>query len=954
MKTLTWLHISDLHLCPNYSNWDATAMLDKIKQDLTKLKMEYQLSPNMIFVTGDIMYGAKPDCGETKDQYGTAGPFLLELLATCNVSLENLFIVPGNHDVNTTVIRQSQSIWLEEQNVDSINDMLNQENTEWLDIIKRLADYRIFLEKELQMKHLLAKPNHLIYAQKRQFNGINVGIAGLNTAWSSCGQGIIEKGKLWVGGQWQIQTLKNMPELKGSDVTIALTHHPCNWLRPSEDPRIVNKIQSGFNFHLHGHEHQGWVEVLETPHHCRIAAGAIYIRNHKEEQSSYNLVRLDYENRKCEIWFRRYDEAGDGGWVTKEIPGKTDALGIKIIDLSRLLPDSCAAESHSQQKATDTYSSALKSAGPESRGLYGREQEISQLTHALRNNGVVFVAGLAGIGKTWVINETLEYSIESSWKKQRFRVEKGWGLKDLFSLISPALGITDEFPEPPIVLFGKRDWTVFSKKAKKGPFVIFHIGRIDWLLNNGRFMNCEIQEFFTILSKLPNVRIILETREEPIAVDSSNLKVIKFSGLGLDSVKAFFAKPYPISLPSAGWELSEEQAVTIFQRLGGSSSRKGRAHPMGMRLLTTIAVETGRHPSQILNEKTEKLYEKLEKELFLELYEHTLNPSRRKMIEITALYRGEIPDTHVDLLNSMADEQSTFDDLRRLFLINTAPGEDYYYVHDLIRDLIQWRMISNGQDPTSLHEQIAMLWLKQAKGALRASNPNRRAATEALYHILQSGSYRLLCDLPAKMIRGGELIERAEALSDQLRKQKNDVARKNILDFLVAYNPHDHKSHRFLGETIERLNGEGHADAFDHYWKAYDLDKTFPPYLANLGRYWSRTNEPERFVTHLTSLPDGIKSKVIDEQVLSIYTTCLEQSGNFEAASKLRSEQIVAGHKNPVFYNAEVQYLLGRYKAENKPELLEKALAILKKAADDGIADEYTKGLHARALELKS
>jgi len=81
-------------------------------------------------------------------------------------------------------------------------------------------------------------------------------------------------------------------------------------------------------------------------------------------------------------------------------------------------------------------------------------------------------------------------------------------------------------------------------------------------------------------------------------------------------------------------------------------------------------------------------------------------------------------------------------------------------------------------------------------------SPNRRAATEALYHILQSGHYNLLPDLPSNMTSGGSLIDRTDEIARQLHRKGYDEPLKRILEFLIAYDPRDHKSHRFLGETL--------------------------------------------------------------------------------------------------------------------------------------------------------
>ncbi|MFV9691653.1 MAG: metallophosphoesterase family protein [Desulfobacteria bacterium] len=108
MKELTWLHISDIHSCPKKNGWDAGDIHNKLETDIEKLKKDHGLSPHLIFVTGDIMFGVS-DCGTLEEQYKKAAEFLKKLMDTCEVKLENIFLVPGNHDVYSTPHCQDQN-----------------------------------------------------------------------------------------------------------------------------------------------------------------------------------------------------------------------------------------------------------------------------------------------------------------------------------------------------------------------------------------------------------------------------------------------------------------------------------------------------------------------------------------------------------------------------------------------------------------------------------------------------------------------------------------------------------------------------------------------------------------------------------------------------------------------------------------------------------------------------
>lgn len=207
---------------------------------------------------------------------------------------------------------------------------------EWSNIIQRLDDYQNFLKNTLSANHLLTDhPKHLIYAEKREINAINIGIAGINTAWSCLGDGPNDKTEMWLGGKWQIKKLNKA--IKDCDIKIGLSHHPFTWHIAKEESNI-HTLQRYFDFHLHGHEHTIWVEHLEL-NHCRMSAGAIYERKGMRKESGYNIVRLDFEKNKGEIWLRRYDEKAGGYWGPYYIKGITDHHGMKEFKLDTLFPD---------------------------------------------------------------------------------------------------------------------------------------------------------------------------------------------------------------------------------------------------------------------------------------------------------------------------------------------------------------------------------------------------------------------------------------------------------------------------------------------------------------------------------------------------------------------------------------------------------------------------------------
>ncbi len=311
MGIVTWLHISDLHICGPMTGWDATRILTSLTDDFKKLQDEHGLCPELIFVTGDIAYGEIPGY-PIMEQFQEAGALLEEIRESFSptIPINNVFVVPGNHDVNRNSVTPDQTYWLDRQtDLNRIFDLIRSHNIQWQRYMERLEEYCSFLNK-FGYTHLLGNPHYLMFNSVRAISGLKVGIAGFNTAWSSCRNS--EKGKLWLAGKWQLETL--LQKIEKTDISIALMHHPLNWFVEQEDPEFGRLLENHFNFLLHGHEHLGWVD--QKPQHTRIAASACYDRPGRD--NGYNIVRLDTNNKTCDIWLRCYDRQGDG-WVNRPI-----------------------------------------------------------------------------------------------------------------------------------------------------------------------------------------------------------------------------------------------------------------------------------------------------------------------------------------------------------------------------------------------------------------------------------------------------------------------------------------------------------------------------------------------------------------------------------------------------------------------------------------------------------
>jgi predicted MPP superfamily phosphohydrolase len=56
-KSITWLHLSDVHLCKPRTGWDVHRVLRPLLADLRRMQSEHGLCPDLIFFSGDLAFG---------------------------------------------------------------------------------------------------------------------------------------------------------------------------------------------------------------------------------------------------------------------------------------------------------------------------------------------------------------------------------------------------------------------------------------------------------------------------------------------------------------------------------------------------------------------------------------------------------------------------------------------------------------------------------------------------------------------------------------------------------------------------------------------------------------------------------------------------------------------------------------------------------------------------------
>jgi predicted phosphodiesterase len=306
-------------------------VLDALWRDLPGQIGELGSQLDFIAFTGDVAHSGK--AGE----YQLAKEHFFEpLLEHTMLPREQLFIVPGNHDVDwdaTLLFGPNTALSLTDR--DKVTALLNEEVKRRV-LFAPMTRYAQFIQRffgDSSSRRLLRDPLYS-YVQLVISEPLLVSLIGLNSAWLSgftrgARGNVTDRGNLLIGDK---QIGDAIREARDVDVRIALMHHPPSWLKEFDERDVEKWLQAGCDFVLRGHLHHPdfVIEKALGGDTITIPAGTVY--SGREWLNGYNLVRLDLDAGRGEITLRRYSEERRE-WV-KDVQSTGDSLdGLVRFDL---------------------------------------------------------------------------------------------------------------------------------------------------------------------------------------------------------------------------------------------------------------------------------------------------------------------------------------------------------------------------------------------------------------------------------------------------------------------------------------------------------------------------------------------------------------------------------------------------------------------------------------------
>ena len=149
MGEISWLHLSDLHLGKELYN--ERVVLESLLEDIRKQIQINHLSLDFIFITGDLTFSGQPE------EFERGREFITHLSDVAKVSMDDIILVPGNHDISRgnilTVARNSRRYL---DNREAVADIIS--NVEEREIYTRgLLNYNQFIASSFSWAQAVEK-----------------------------------------------------------------------------------------------------------------------------------------------------------------------------------------------------------------------------------------------------------------------------------------------------------------------------------------------------------------------------------------------------------------------------------------------------------------------------------------------------------------------------------------------------------------------------------------------------------------------------------------------------------------------------------------------------------------------------------------------------------------------------------------------------------------------------
>lgn len=289
------LHLADLHMQKNKIR-DIQYIIDALINDIKKFQQEHGITIDCICFTGDLIQRGDYATKYENQFYLATEHLVIPLLCETRLDFDRFFFVPGNHEVDRSVIDEYTEVGIKTElsSTEKINHFIDNLNTRY---IERMSEYLNFRDKYLN--HYVKST--LLYSTYKFNKGTyTVGVACLNSAWMSSGDN--DKGNLIIGER-QVDDAFN--SIADCSIKIALAHHPTYWLM-EHDKYSVDIAYGKYDLILTGHLHNTKDQLIFSGGKSTIYSSCGSLFQGKSEYNGYTIITIKPDANLVTMYFRQY------------------------------------------------------------------------------------------------------------------------------------------------------------------------------------------------------------------------------------------------------------------------------------------------------------------------------------------------------------------------------------------------------------------------------------------------------------------------------------------------------------------------------------------------------------------------------------------------------------------------------------------------------------------------
>lgn len=288
------LHFSDFHLNGEHID-EAKFILDDMKTALAEIKSKHKI--DLVLFSGDMLDQGGRGFDNLKHGFEKFHKVVITpIMEFLDLSESHFIFTPGNHDIdrNADNRRMEKSLEEDASTLEGIIELTKASDVK--DYTKKIDAFKSFEEEYYsKFKDIKYSFNRFASTFAMDIDGVSVGIVSLNTVWR-CGFEDAHKIALGIN---QI-TEQSLP-IAESQLKIALTHYPTDFLKEVEREDVNFQCAHNFDMFFSGHSHRGkiWMKAsCKREAYLDVNASGTLTGNVYEEKDKFKNV---FQIIDCEL-----------------------------------------------------------------------------------------------------------------------------------------------------------------------------------------------------------------------------------------------------------------------------------------------------------------------------------------------------------------------------------------------------------------------------------------------------------------------------------------------------------------------------------------------------------------------------------------------------------------------------------------------------------------------------